>query len=168
MVKIKHFAGGLQITLTPNRSMSWRHSMIVVAAIAVFCLSIAIVWFFLGAWLILPFAGLEVGLLLVLAYLVSKATYQQQVLLLNDKHVSFHSGFPVAKLRVLLQKKTAELNQYETTHPEDVFPLFIKDARQQVRIGEFLNLDDLNKLIKTLGEAGIAHRLKKDVISIAL
>ncbi|MCC2608200.1 DUF2244 domain-containing protein [Planctobacterium marinum] len=166
MVKLKRLPGTVQLTLTPNRSLSWRQSLIIVSAIALFCLSIALVWFVLGAWLILPFAGLEVGLLLALTYLVSRATYQRQIVLLNSEYISFQSGFPSVKRQLLLNRKLAELIQYPATHPEDVFPLFLKDARQQVRLGEFLNLEDLTKLIKIMRTEGIQLRQKKALISM--
>ena len=81
MVKIKQLPGSIQIILKPNRSLTWRQSLLVMCALGGFCLSIAIVWTFVGAWLILPFAGIEVGLLALVMYLVSCSTYDKQVLI---------------------------------------------------------------------------------------
>lgn len=59
-----------RILLRPNQSTSWRVSLIFIGFIAITCLSIGIAFAFLGATLILPFAGLEVILVTVCVYLV--------------------------------------------------------------------------------------------------
>ena len=47
-----------RILLRPNQSISWRLSLIFIGFITITCLSIGIAFTFLGATLILPFAGL--------------------------------------------------------------------------------------------------------------
>ncbi|HSH73956.1 MAG TPA: DUF2244 domain-containing protein [Methylophilaceae bacterium] len=58
-------SGDYQIIARPNRSLSSRGMVKVVALIALFSLVVAIGFSLAGAWLVLPFAGLE---LLALAY----------------------------------------------------------------------------------------------------
>ena len=50
------------ITLLPNQSASRRQSFLFVLASASLTLAIGVLWLFLGAWLVLPFAGLEIAL----------------------------------------------------------------------------------------------------------
>lgn len=47
-------------TIRPNRSMSARQSAVFVICFAVLSLTIALSFFSIGLWLVLPFAGLEV------------------------------------------------------------------------------------------------------------
>ena len=166
MVKIKHLPGKVQIVLAPNRSLSWRQSKVIMGCFALFCLTIAIAWSLVGAWLILPFAGLELGLLLFITYLVSKSTYRQQIILINPEYVSLHKRDGKQQQKYLLKHDAAKLLTYETHHPDDALSLYLRDDDTVVRVAEFLNLDDQKRLITLLDKAHI--RLIKKSREIAL
>ncbi|MEI8650648.1 DUF2244 domain-containing protein [Paraglaciecola sp. Hal342] len=53
---------------------------------------IALARAFVGAWLILPFAGIEVGWLWYISYRVSLFTYQQQVIATSEGIMTGASG----------------------------------------------------------------------------
>lgn len=133
---------------------------------AAFCLSIAIIWSFFGAWLILPFAGLEVGLLLFVTYLVSKATYQKQVLLINSEHVSLLKGRDRQQEKFLWDLSDLQFVTYETTHPEDAMKLVFKDGKTATRLGEFLNLEDQKYLVQLLERQDIRLKTINDAITL--
>ncbi|MEL7289923.1 MAG: DUF2244 domain-containing protein, partial [Pseudomonadota bacterium] len=65
MVEVSTFEHQVQLHLSPNRSATWQQTKHLIAAFALFISSIAIAWSLAGAWVILPFAGLEVGLLML-------------------------------------------------------------------------------------------------------
>lgn len=155
MVKVQHLPGSIQIILRPNRSMTWRQTLLVMTVFGSFCLSIAIIWAFVGAWMILPFAGLEVGLLVFVMYLVSRSTYQKQQLLINEQFISFQSGKSKEHLNILFQRQTLGLLTYEVYHPEDVKELYLVDGHLKQRIGEFLNLEDQKQLLEQLAQLSI-------------
>ena len=46
-----------RVVIRPNRSMSWRQSMIFLGAIAVPLLLVSVILATRGFWLVLPFAG---------------------------------------------------------------------------------------------------------------
>ena len=56
-------AGGYAFVSRPNRSLSPRQQGLMFWSVAIPCLGIASIFAGLGYWLMLPFAGLEVGLL---------------------------------------------------------------------------------------------------------
>lgn len=168
MIKILHLPGTIQITLTPNRSLTWRQTLIVMSVFGSFCLAIALVWALLGAWFILPFAGIEIGLLAFVMYLVSKKTYTKQTLLVNEQYLSFYTGQNSASTRVLFPRKKTKLITYEVYHPEDVKELYLVACDNKQRIGEFLNLDDQAKLLLQLAKCGIHPREIENTIEIQL
>ncbi|MGB5583865.1 MAG: DUF2244 domain-containing protein, partial [Gammaproteobacteria bacterium] len=56
--------GNGYIVLRPNNSATWRFNMLVVASLALIGLLISTFFLLQGLWLIAPFSGLEVLLLL--------------------------------------------------------------------------------------------------------
>ena len=71
------------IRLLPNRSATWANTKLLMAAMIFFVMVIALAWAFVGAWVILPFAGFEVGLFALLMYKVSRFTYSKQIITIN-------------------------------------------------------------------------------------
>ena len=133
---------------------------------ALFCLTIAIIWAFVGAWLVLPFAGLEVGLLLFVTYTVSKSTYQRQTVLLSSKYISLQKGYGKRLQDYLFEHRNSCLVTYETRHPEDTLELMLRDNSKSVPVAEFLNLEDQQVFIKLLQKQGI--KLHKVRLSVAI
>ncbi|BDX05112.1 hypothetical protein MACH26_06330 [Planctobacterium marinum] len=132
--------------------------------LALFCLSIAIIWAFVGAWLILPFAGLEVGLLLFLTWLVSKSTYQRQIVLLSPQYISLQKGYGKRLQGYLFEYSQSYLITYEPRHPEDTLELLLRDNCKSVPVAEFLNLEDQQLFIKLLQKEGVKlHKVKPSI-----
>lgn len=81
-----------RVVIRPNRSLSWRQSMIFLGAIAVPLLLFGVVLAFEGFWLVLPFAGLELGALFACLYLVSHASLRCEVVSIGDAVVTVEKG----------------------------------------------------------------------------
>jgi len=141
-----------RITLSPNRSLNWQQTRWIMLAFGGFCLSIAVAWTIVGAWLILPFAGLEVSLLALVMYLVCRRTYQVETLVVGEHQVFLSQ---TEALDVAFNRSQLRLTTYRVNHPEDVQELYLSDASARRRIGDFLNLDDQKKLLEQL----IAHSI---------
>ena len=81
-----------RVVIKPNRSLSWRQSMMFLAAISVPLLLIAIVMAFQGLWLILPFAGIEIAVLYACIYMVSHAGRRCEVVSIGPAVVTVEKG----------------------------------------------------------------------------
>lgn len=81
-----------RVVIRPNRSLSWRQSMIFLGAIAVPLLLISAVLAWRGFWLVLPFAGLELLVLYWCIYAVSRATRRCEVVSIDDRLVVIEKG----------------------------------------------------------------------------
>lgn len=166
MIKVQQQAQETRITLTPNRSLTWLQSKWVVAFIGAFCLTIAIVWSILGAWFVLPFAGLEVTLLALVMYLVSRASYQQQTVLFHKDNILVLKGSPNRCRQWCFVRNKTRVWWRETNHPEDVRQLFLGDDEQQIVIGDFLNLEDQQQLIKHCQQLGLMTEERKKQVQV--
>ncbi len=153
MVEVSTFEHQVQLHLSPNRSATWQQTKHLIAAFALFISSIAIAWSLAGAWVILPFAGLEVGLLTLIMYLVSKATYRWETLLIssNSIQVTSSNGISIEFFRPdtsLYYKKDLSL--------ECAPQLVLQAPLQQFEVGSFLNLEDKERVHECMQKAGIA------------
>ena len=153
MVEVSTFEQQVQLHLSPNRSATWQQTKHLIAAFALFISSIAIAWSLAGAWVILPFAGLEVGLLTLIMYLVSKATYRWETLLIssNSIQVTSSNGISIEFFRPdtsLYYKKDLSLK----CAPQ----LVLQAPLQQFEVGSFLNLEDKERVHECMQKAGIA------------
>ncbi len=78
--------------LQPNHSISWQQCRRVVIALAVLSMLIAGFWALQGAWLILPFAGIEVALVYVLLRRVCARVHRQEVLEVDEAAIRLSWG----------------------------------------------------------------------------
>ena len=81
-----------RVVIRPNRSLSWRQSMVFLAAIAVPLLLISVVLAAKGFWPILPFAGLELAALFASIYVVSHAAQRCEVVSISESLVKVEKG----------------------------------------------------------------------------
>ena len=81
-----------RVVIRPNRSLSWRQSMVFLGAIAVPLVLVSVVLALKGYWLILPFAGLELAGLFVCLYLVAHAGCRCEVISIGDSVVTVEKG----------------------------------------------------------------------------
>ena len=85
MVTIKQTPLFTVIKLSTNQSASWRETKIVITIMVLLVMSIAIGWTMAGAWIILPFAGLEVGLFAYFMYRICRQGFAQQIITITAK-----------------------------------------------------------------------------------
>jgi len=159
---------GFCIRLLPNRSASWKQTKYFVLGISVLSLSIATFWALQGAWVILPFAGLEVALLCILAHRVSYRTYHQQLLRVDDASVKIEWGYYYPKKSWLFERADSE---FIITHPEhSLSPACVEivQADQALRLGVFLNKEDIDALVELIRNSGLRYRFKGSVKTVAL
>jgi uncharacterized membrane protein len=153
MVKLKYEHDSVILTLQPNRSANWRQNKIIIMVMTFFVMIIAIAWSVVGVWIILPFAGFEVGLLAFLMYRTSYSTYQKQIITIHPNEVIFQAGVYYQKqylqfVRDHLTIKTIEPNTaYEHTM------ITLEDQQNKVEIGAFLNQQDRKITLKHLKDA---------------
>lgn len=148
----------LQIVLTPNRSASWRFNCALLKCFGLVIFGIAIGWSLMGVWIILPFAGLEFALLVFFVYRTSKDCHRKEVLHLDEASVCLERGekFPTSCLQY--DRSACEFIKQNPQHPWTAATISLRCRDQKVRIGRFLNRQDINTLWDTLRRSGFRVR----------
>ncbi|MCK5792567.1 MAG: DUF2244 domain-containing protein [Ketobacter sp.] len=143
------------ITLQPNRSATVRQSMWFLLLVSGVTLSVAVFWTFYGAWLVLPFAGLEIAALTYVMMRVLRSSYRMQVIRIQQHAVEVEEGefFPVRRWRFL--RPEACVNVRAAQSPVDTIGLQLDDGSQALEVGGFLNQEDRIKARDALRESGL-------------
>lgn len=148
------------LRLLPNRSASWSDTKWLMLVMVFFVMVIAIAWAFVGAWVILPFAGIEVGLLAYIMYRVSLSTYRLEEIVITSEFITINRGrLPLSSFKESLQLKRDNLH-IEITETENDWHLpkiaFVT-PQQTVDVGAFLSLQDRKALTEHLQNLGIPN-----------
>ncbi|MBA4692777.1 MAG: DUF2244 domain-containing protein [SAR86 cluster bacterium] len=141
MIKIEETTeNNFLIEISPNYSLRGWNRVIFLGSLAFICLSIGVFFFIMGAGLILPFAGLEVILVLTCFYISFRWSQQKEVVYISNEKIKLEKGR-------LIKEKTweeyrsfvvleVEKNQYNS----DEFCFQSKGKR--FYFGSFLNDQD--------------------------
>ena len=168
MVLVNERQGLTQIRLIPNCSATWRQTRMVIFALGGLTLAIGIFWTLMGAWVILPFAGLEALLLAYLTYRVCLETYHQQVLYLYEEKFALEYGKDFPKKRWEFDRSTSEIEIRNPAHSLSPAEVVIRDQGEELQVGERLNSNDKQALIDCLKQAGLNYRVTGRTKTIAL
>lgn len=150
MVTCTRCDSGLTIVARPNQSASWRANLYTLLALCVPSLGAAIGFAALGAWPILPFAGLEMLALGSALYYVNWKLQYRHVITLSENSVRIDKGHYYPRQSWQLQRHRVGLSITPEQHPWETPELAVHDSNQRVCVGEFLNRDDAAELVALL------------------
>ena len=143
MLKAKTKGDSLYIDLAPNKSSSINENLVFFGFLSLICLTFGIGFFFIGATMILPFAGLEVLALILILRANRKWLNQKQALYLDKLYVKLKEDDKKITFDRFLSKFLMEENNSKKE-------LFIKSNNQKIEIGSFLNQEEKEQLIELL------------------
>ncbi len=164
MISSSRSEAGLTIVARPDKSATWRTNQMVLLALAVPSLGAAIGFALLGAWPILPFAGLELFSLGAALYYVDGKLRRCQVITVGASSVTIAKGSRYPRQTWRLKRDSARLTITPEVHPWEGPVLCVHDNQVSVTLGEFLARDDQLRLVALLraeirvrAESGIAQ-----------
>ena len=143
MFKTKTKGDSLYIDLAPNKSSSINENLVFFGFLSLICLTFGIGFFFIGATMILPFAGLEVLALILILRANHKWLNQKQALYLDKLYVELEEDDKKITFDRFLSKFLIEENNSKKE-------LFIKSNNQKIEVGSFLNQEEKEQLIELL------------------
>jgi len=148
------------VVIRPNQSATWELNLRVIFAMGVWSMLIAISFSLYGAWLILPFAGLEILALFAALYYVCRKLSLRQVIRIDADTISIEKGFYYPVVRWHFAREHTRLAVQAQPHPWDAIGLriFSIEGDEAVEIGEFLNRDEAQQLLDMLRGFSIAVR----------
>ena len=132
------------ISLSPNSSLVGIYRIIFLASITFVCGGIAIIFYFVGASLILPFAGIELTVLFIAFYLSFKWSSKKEKIYISQETVKIEKGTNKAEY---LWEEFRTFTSFQIKKEKDkTLRLSFKSKGQDVYFGDFLNEDDKNLL----------------------
>lgn len=134
-----------RVILRPNTSLSWQEMKYVLAMLAIIIMVIALSFARIGAWLVLPFSGLEIAVLSAAFYMNACYTHQYEVIIIDHDTIEIikgrrkhtHELFSRAWAKAILNPP------WHHWHPSQ---LVIRSHGKEVIIGDFLREDERQAL----------------------
>ena len=143
MFKAETKGDSLSIDLAPNKSSSINENLVFFGFLSLICLTFGIGFFFIGATMILPFAGIEVLALILILRINRKWLNQKQALHLDKLYVKIEKDDKKMIFDRFLSKFFIEKNNSKKV-------IYLKSSNQKIEIGSFLNEEEKEELIDLL------------------
>ena len=132
MIKIEETTeNNFLIEISPNYSLRGWNRVIFLGSLAFICLSIGVFFFIMGAGLILPFAGLEVILVLTCFYISFRWSQQKEVVYISNEKIKLEKG------RLIKEKTWEEYRSFvvlEVEKTNTILRNFVFNQRESVFI----------------------------------
>lgn len=142
--------GADMIVAEPNRSATWQTNKIVLIMMCSLSGAIALGFTLLGAWPILPFAGLEMMALGSALYYVCWKLRYRHVITLEPEVVRIQKGHYYPKKEWEISVDDVRLSIVPELHPWDAPSIALFSKGEEISLGEFLNRDDALELLALL------------------
>ena len=139
-----------RILIRPNQSISWKSSIVFILVIAFTCLTIGLGFAYVGATLILPFAGLEVLFVGICVYLVLNKTSQQEVITLSKDKLIIEKGAYKIKQVWEYFRLWSYISVERPQHPWYPAHIVVTSKGERVPLGDFLNEQEKEELVSNL------------------
>ena len=141
-----------RLTFKPNRSISWRGNLIFLLLISTPILIIAFGFLYVGAPIILPFAGLEILIVLLASYYVYQKTNKQEIITISPEKLIIEKGKFRPETSIEFIREWAYVFVERAKHPWYPVHIVISSKGQRVPVGEFLTDDDKKIFIEKMDE----------------
>ncbi len=138
------------LILMPNNSASWQQIQVFLLSLALVMMVIALSFAWAGAWLIVPFAGLELAAVVIGFYYVSLVNTTKEVITFSTDEIKIELGRSRVQHCTCLQRAWTRIIISQSTKPLAIPSILLKCKSRSVEIGAFLNADDKKILIQHL------------------
>ena len=138
------------IVAEPNRSASWQTNKVVLILMCCLSGTIAVAFAAIGAWPILPFAGLEMLALASALYYVCWKLRYRHVITLSPRTVRVQKGHYHPRKSWDIPFDDAALSVTPEKHPWEAPAITLFSRGEEISLGEFLNREDSLKLLSLL------------------
>ncbi len=132
--------------LCPNRSLTWRGTVLFFMSLVVVSGIIAVPLTNMGFWLVLPFAGLELLLVGIGLYQVACRCYEREVIHVGQTTIHIERGRRYPQQRCTVGRPWAKVVLERC--PRRWYPsrLVIRSHGRAIEIGRFLNEEERQQL----------------------
>ena len=154
MIKTVTNPNNVEITLSPNRSLSTVQTQWVVFGVCTFVLIVALFWSMQGAFLVLPFAGLDIILFAYIMFKVNQESSRKQLITIDSQNILVQSGkIEIEEALTFLRSDTyVVVAEQQAKKP---LGLKLSDSKSYCELGTFLTNSDKTEVRKALRVAGL-------------
>ncbi|WP_166268141.1 DUF2244 domain-containing protein [Marinobacter caseinilyticus] len=163
MVKHLQCNDGVRLLLTPNRSISWRAAIKVWLALCAVSLTVVVGMIWAGAWVVVPFAGLELTALGAALYYTARKCQQQEVLSISADTLHLEKGRYRKEIEWDMPKRFTRVYIDSPKHPWVPQKLTLIHRDTEVALANFLNIDDSAKLVSILESQGLNVQRRREL-----
>ncbi|MCK5359272.1 MAG: DUF2244 domain-containing protein, partial [Gammaproteobacteria bacterium] len=136
--------------LKPNNSASWRCNVVVISSLALFAFLISVFFLIQGLWMILPFSGLEIGMLYIGLHICVHRNATTEVITFHDNTVIIEKGRTHSEHSWEYQRSWAKIFVKPPEHRGHPKRIFIRSHGKELELGTFLNKQDKENFISKL------------------
>lgn len=132
------------VYIKPNSSLTGAYRIIFISSIAFICIGIATIFYLVGATLILPFAGLEISILLLAFYLNFRWSGRREKIFMSKDKVIIEKGIHKAEYR---WEEFRTFTSFQVSKDiNKVLKLSFRSKGEDIEIGSFLNDEERDEL----------------------
>jgi uncharacterized membrane protein len=158
MITLESLNNEQMLVASPNRSANWRTNKWLIAGFGTWCGLIALGFLALGLWPIAPFMGLEVVAVAAGLYAVCWKLEQRHVLRFRADTLVIEKGAYHPRLSWRWPRSATFISVEVQPHAWDPLKIFLCSRNEQIAIGNFLNHDESEELLRQLRAQGLAVR----------
>lgn len=126
-----------KVVARPNHSMSRKETCRVVAILGFFSLSVAIAFGFAGAWMVFPFAGLELLALAYAFHFIHCHADDYESITISGDRLAIEKQDHKSTSQVVLNRYWAKVVLKET--PGGEHRLWLRSHGKEIEVGRFMN-----------------------------
>jgi len=141
---------GVRFVVQGNQSMSWKANLWLAGALGAIVMGIALAMASQGLWMVIPFAGLEVLLVLFCLYLTVKRLARKEVITVADDAVKLEWGESRPDKQVALPRYWSRLNYHCPESEFEVGVLEVAAHGRRYALGRALGRDEKRTLYNKL------------------
>jgi len=143
-------ASGCRIVVRPNQSLSWRGNLAVLTSLGIVMATIATGFAFIGLWMVLPFAGLELLVVAVGLYVTCRRLANSEVISLSPGTVKVETGYRYPAHSRRVGRYWARVDLHAGYVPAQRSRLYIRSQGQVIEVGACLTDKEREKLAREL------------------
>lgn len=160
--KVAPAPGASSVIARPNQSSNWEANKQLLLGVGVLSGLVATGFSLIGAWMVLPFAGLEFTALGGALYVVCRKLNQRHILHFSGELLVIEKGIRFPQQVWQLPKQHCFLSVERKRHPWDPIRIAVcchhLGHSEHIAIGDFLNREDSKELLAVLRRYGLAVR----------
>ena len=138
------------VYIKPNSSLTGVYRIIFISSIAFICIGIATIFYLVGATLILPFAGLEISILLLAFYLNFRWSGRREKIFMSKDKVIIEKGIHKAEYRWEEFRTFTSFQVFKDVNK--VLKLSFRSKGEDIEIGSFLNDEEKDELKESIAK----------------